>query len=440
MSESSPLLFDFDWESVDDSVRAPELRATWARLQIWVRRDCVTLVRDRASGHHRRSIVVPLYPLAEWIAFNWWQLRFDGREREPLARLRRRNMASAGDGFVWPDLQFRTTGEFTYLEWRALPAPETQLIEYVSRGGCYVESGVTMAVLANLVEDVLGRLAEMGIRNTPLESEWERVRGADEGEQEFCQVASRLGLDTYSEGVDLVHSIEKVLVPLPAAVHADFLDVVRPTPQSLANSARWVVNELRRLSNSAPATSPRFDLDLVADAASGPATAGHLLPWVAGYAVARELRHRLELAPHEPFPEEMPVAVERPTRKDSDGFTGVGARVNGSQVAQVVLAGSTRAESRRFGMARAMWHSVTPEEVRGARGGGAQFLLTRATSASQQAGRAFAAELLAPAAGIRDQLGADPGLASQEELEEVAAHFGTDGLVIAHQVDNQLNS
>ncbi|MBI1759429.1 MAG: hypothetical protein HYR62_09440 [Actinobacteria bacterium] len=437
MSEWSPLRFTFDWEPADDSIKAPELRATWSRLETWVLGDCVTVVRDHATRSYRASITVPLYPLAEWIAFNWWLLSFDGREGRSSARLRRRNMFSAGDGFCWPDLQFRTTGEFTFLEWHALPASDTQPIEYVKHGACYIGSGEALAALADVVHAVLDRLAEAGVRGTPLASEWARIAGAEQEEQEFCQAAARLGLDPYSEGVDLASSIEDALADLPATVRADFLDVAPPYPDGLVEAAAWVTAALRGIPDATPPERQRFGLDMVADSAAIPLVEGAARPWAKGYAVARELRRRLELAPTDRFPEDLPVAAVAPPKRQIRGVTGAGGRIGDSESAYLVLAGSARMESRRFGMARALWHAGVSHTV-GARRGAAEFLLTKATSTSQQAGRAFAAELLAPADGIRDMLGADPGPASQEELDDVAEHFGTAGLVIAHQVANQL--
>ena len=54
-----------------------------------------------------------------------------------------------------------------------------------------------------------------------------------------------------------------------------------------------------------------------------------------------------------------------------------------------------------------------------------------------QVARAFAAELLAPAEGIRqflDRLGRQDDLA----LESTARHFGVSPILIRHQYDNQL--
>src|SRR5690242_9624003 len=64
----------YEWESAEE-VRAPELAATWARLEIWAGEECITQVEDLASKSPRRSIYCSLYPLAEWVAYSWWLLR-----------------------------------------------------------------------------------------------------------------------------------------------------------------------------------------------------------------------------------------------------------------------------------------------------------------------------------------------------------------------------
>ncbi|CAJ58934.1 MULTISPECIES: hypothetical protein [Frankia] len=54
-------------------VRAPEPAATWARYELWVGGRCVTQVEE-PDGTFRRSVYGSVYPLAEWIATNWWPL------------------------------------------------------------------------------------------------------------------------------------------------------------------------------------------------------------------------------------------------------------------------------------------------------------------------------------------------------------------------------
>jgi len=61
-------------------------------------------------------------------------------------------------------------------------------------------------------------------------------------------------------------------------------------------------------------------------------------------------------------------------------------------------------------------------------------LVTRAQTEHQQRNRAFAAEFLAPAESSRERLAADR--VSDEELEDLAQHFGVSGFVIRHQIEN----
>ena len=53
---------------------APELRATWASLRIRAGKTAITRVFDGRSRTVREEIFVPIYPLAEWLATNWWFL------------------------------------------------------------------------------------------------------------------------------------------------------------------------------------------------------------------------------------------------------------------------------------------------------------------------------------------------------------------------------
>jgi hypothetical protein len=70
-SGMSGLRFECDWED-PKGVLVPELRSTWARLTIFVNETPVTQVYDHGANSVRNGIYLPLYPLAEWLAINWW--------------------------------------------------------------------------------------------------------------------------------------------------------------------------------------------------------------------------------------------------------------------------------------------------------------------------------------------------------------------------------
>jgi Zn-dependent peptidase ImmA (M78 family) len=88
--------------------------------------------------------------------------------------------------------------------------------------------------------------------------------------------------------------------------------------------------------------------------------------------------------------------------------------------------------ARRFGQARALGRIL-------ARPGQQQFVLSAARSQDEKVARAFAAELLAPATGIRSVLDAI-GRADDSAMEVAARRFQVSPLLIRHQYDNQLAS
>jgi Zn-dependent peptidase ImmA (M78 family) len=67
------------------------------------------------------------------------------------------------------------------------------------------------------------------------------------------------------------------------------------------------------------------------------------------------------------------------------------------------------------------------------------FILSAARGYDERVAGAFAAELLAPADGIRQALEALGGRLDDTALEAVARLFGVSPLVIRHQYENQLS-
>ena len=77
-----------------------ELRATWARLTL------------------RVGINGPLYPLAEWLFFNWWSLTQecgDVNRQRHHDFLQRHNLRGASEGYALPDFLIVPAVHFTHL-------------------------------------------------------------------------------------------------------------------------------------------------------------------------------------------------------------------------------------------------------------------------------------------------------------------------------------
>ena len=442
-NEDSELQFDHEWVPAD-GVRAPELRVTWARLGIKLGDESITQVEDSRSGSTRRSIYGSLYPLAEWMTYNWWFLRShrrlaglvpqsyaisagpQGQSRTRQRYLAYHNIRAAGDGFWWPDMAIVPEGGGTRIVWRSDPAQISgRPLRFVGEGDVVVDPQVVERALSDFVQSVVGRLVEQGVRDTPLENEWNAIAAADSEEAAFCAASARLGLDPYADGAELAKDIEIAAGQLSSSLFDDFVDAVTLT--KLPSGLAWI-GESSELIRSRSATLPNVITDLRA-VSPGP-DVDPLQPWVTGFAHARRVRERLQVDPTAPVELADLVPIEGLGGGDR-GLEALGGYSSGGGSLLVVNDGAPE-EGRRFAQARALWHIVRGAEP-------SDFLLTRARTTHQAAARSFAAELLAPAKGIREQIADEDGdVVFPEDLDRVGRHYGVSPWVVRHQVANQL--
>ncbi len=441
MMTEDKLRFIFDWEPALE-VRAPELQATWSRLEIWVGDECVTQVEDIDSRSVRHSIYVPLYPLAEWIAYNWWFLKahsrpaslgrdlwsFDSPQR-PRAGLgwvlEHHNFRAAGDGFLWPNLTIVPEGRYARLVWSPddSAAPERP-VKYIRRGEAWVESALLELSLARFVDDVSTRLTEQGITETSLQKEWSELRRTDAEEAAFCIASARLGLDPYSDAVEIQDSIERAAVALPESLVDDFFDAV--SPQKMTSGIEWVTNATHRIRDYTPDRTSGAGLRAVV---GQPAEVSHARPWDIGWTQARNVRDRLGLDDQERFEVGELLSVV-PSDSHDLGLQAIGgaSRRNASVL---VLGRPMISQTQRFAEARALWHFLFDQRP-------VTFLITPAHTDRQRVERAFAAELLAPAAGILHRLDLGEIGFALDDIEAIAEHFEVSSMVIRHQIENQI--
>jgi hypothetical protein len=109
----------------------PLERRTWARIQINAAGRTATRLRDRDALAERQSIYVPAFPLARWIAANWWALLYEPARSETIPRadrvadavehawLRRHCFRFADSGLMLPRLAIYSDGQEVIAEWSA---------------------------------------------------------------------------------------------------------------------------------------------------------------------------------------------------------------------------------------------------------------------------------------------------------------------------------
>jgi Zn-dependent peptidase ImmA (M78 family) len=153
-------------------------------------------------------------------------------------------------------------------------------------------------------------------------------------------------------------------------------------------------------------------------------------PWEIGWRQARELRAELGVASGSPL-EFDGAFVEDEIRSDDRGLVAL-AGLSEDESAVIVRARSLVPHASRFAKARALWHLAFERDA-------ARFLLSRAHTDRHKTERAFAAELLAPARGVKEYLGLGNDPVPEEDVQAAAEFYGVSEELIRHQVENQLD-
>lgn len=435
MPESSRALqIEVDWESAP-GVATPEFRATWALLSIRIGSHAVTSVED-SDGAYRRSVHTSVYPLAEWIAFNWWALKTELRPSALPVQiwrwsnvmsqewLRRHNVRGAGSGMPWPDLTFVSEGNTTRAVWHGGPGLANQPISFLGGGDEYLQTSQFIEELTHFVDVVVDRLQEAKIYDTPLAKEWASLRETDDDEAAFASAAARLGLDPYSMSDESQENLISISQRLDPELMGEFLDSA--DPNHLSTALNWLEQARRRASTFvedrpsplAPTWQSHWDPNVPQDNR----------PWKRGYAAAQEMRRILGLKSTEQLNINSLVREARQPGS-SAGLEGFTQRLPNDQLILVLPSGMRLVTAVRFAQARSLGLSVASSRN--------QHLLDPASTDLSKESRAFAAELLAPAAGIAEYLSALPAV-TEAGFDAVAARFKTSTWLIRLQYENQV--
>lgn len=424
------LRFQVEWES-PGGARGEELRATWARLQIDVAEEPVTRVEDKRAGSVRDAVYGPVYPLAEWIATNWWRLLYEivSPLRIPGNTYDKHHaLSSAAEGFALPCLRFHAAGERIELTWDALDVPKA-MVRFLAHGRRDLDRVQVEEAFRTFVSSVVGRLENQGASGTLLAEEWQAIEVCGAEEQEFCRLTARLGRDPYALSTSQARRIIKAADSLPEAIREEFFSAA--DARRFQSQARAVSEWISQAQQSDLHVEPLLALR---------ATTNHLdrseAPWKQGYRYARHMRSRLSLKDRL-TPSETDLAdalgvdqqVWQQVIADSTvTFSFLDALVGVTEAGAPRFAVAPRSErSRTFVLCRALFEYLHT-------GTAPAGLVAPIYSDRQKRNRAFAAEFLAPAALIRQRI--PRHVLTEDDVQDLAEHFGTSDQVIRHQIQN----
>lgn len=413
-----------DWDS-DSGATCPELAQTWCSLEIRVEGRAATFVEDMRVGSVRKSIHTSAYPLAEWIATRWFGLsahvrpsarsasrwRWSRVTEEPW--LRNHNVRGAGSGMPWPDLTIVPEGAVTRIVWNPADGLAGQPVRFLGSGDWHVDSLAVREGLATFVEQVIMRLRDSGIRNSPLEKEWLALAELDRDQRDFALAAARLGLDPFNVDDIVSSQLECLDDHLQGTLLEEFLDSVDPS--RLLDAENWI-------------GQARLEMSMGSSAVPRPATLPEMFgkPWDRGYVLAQQVRSALD-TPETSRLDLMPFVGTARVAGDSGGLDGL-VEIRQDHIG-LAIPQDVHENTQRFGQARALGLSFLTS-------GRKELILSSARDDITRVSRAFAAELLAPSQGIKTLL-RSISTTGYNAVEEIAALYGASPVLVAHQIENK---
>ena len=373
---------------------------------------------DHFTSSYRAGPLVSGYHVGEWLAWNWWRLRYEPRSSSPQW-WRAHTMTAIGEGYVWPNLTIHSDGVRTILNAKPSVRADAKPFRYFgSVAPVVVPSMMFEDAVDAFIPRLLARLRDRGVPETNLDRLWrdvlaertdpalakrrrlEALLGRDADEMEDGAVDGLMS-DSALVGDDAVSELaaEKANggVLLTAANIEDIA-----ARSGVDASLRDVVGLQHR---------GAIQLD-----ASEPA-------WRVGAKSARVLRAEQGLGDGPILDERLAglAGVGRMVlEKDATGATLSFSLERNPTVGRVVLRSRWKS-GRRFELARLLGDRVSAprgERLRCA---------TRAYTYRQQMQRAFAAEFLSPFDAVDAMLAGDFSIEAQEDA---ARHFQVSPLTI----------
>lgn len=393
---------------------SPEERAAFGLLSVRNQDNFLTEGIDFFINGYRTGPLVSGYHAAEWLAWNWWRLRWEPRSAA-VDWLDAHRMTSIGEGYVWPNITIFSDGLRTALISRPSVRPDAKPFRYLGAPPVVVPSTAFESAVDAFERQVLGRLHAEGVAASNLERLWADIL-EERGDPE---VAER-------------RRLEALLGRDPDSVEDDVIDGLLADAERLGEGAldELAANRAQfRSGNGAPMTAA--DLDDLAESRGHEASphtvvrldVGTRLPhgadvpaWQVGVAAARELRRQQHLG-NEPIGNarlaEMAGASQEALLEPSAGGINLSFALDKSAKASRIVLRSKWSTGRRFDLARLIGDRLMA-------GYGALHPATRSYTYRQKTQRAFAAELLSPFVEVEAMMDGDY---SEERQQEVAERF-----------------
>lgn len=412
------------------AAKDPVERMTWCALKIRIGDRFVTRVWDKLANAERTAVYVPAFPIAEWIASNWWFLWNEGqRNQSDWTWNHRHCLRSADSSSLIPSLILFNDGEYQRAIWNSdqegslphMPA------EFVSYGDETLDLYQSRQAVIDFVNDTLGRVSHLSDdqRVHDLSLLWKSIRSADKDEQEFCELSGRFGVSPYDPEQmtdDLASFFETSLSDTNDPLVTDLVDI--SIPKTLKDQWEWIIDVSKDLSIGPISSQSSFTLPIRNER-----------PAVFGYELARSIRKTTLKNPSNDRIDSVESIAQTVLGKgfrleSRNHLPGIGIKslIGQSNSGEYIAAGPPQhfEYNQRFLIARCLYQALTNPRL-------GKRLITTAHSWDQQASRAFAAELLLPQQILKNRFIND---VERSEIEDISQQYNVSDWLTRRQLKN----
>lgn len=402
-----------DWAELETG--SPEERAGFAALGIHAYDTCLTAGHDRLLQSIRPAPYLSAYHLAEWLAWNWWRLRWEPHRQSSDWELSHA-MASIGGGYIWPNIRIVSDGRNITLVSKPTAERARTPYRYISDSVSVLpaidfEGGIDL-----FIDAVLARLQTCQVNDSNLHDIWRTV------------IEERQDPD-----LSIQRKLEALLGEDPGEMDDDLLQQFASNVAATGQAALEEIAANRIPGKAVPDIAHLLELGFTRGTVTNPndrirlhAPVPHDVDaaWRVGIRAAQRLREQEHIAPDIALTNEqlaLMYGAPRDILDRSEQALDLSFTLSGSDQRQRTVLRSRWDTGRRFELARLLGDSLihpTDDPMRPA---------TRSDTYRQKAQRAFAAELLSPFQAVDDMLDGDY---SMENQQDVAHYFQVSSLTV----------
>jgi hypothetical protein len=390
----------------------PEERAAFGLFTIRTSSAALTEGHDFFIDAYRPGPLVSGYHVAEWLAWNWWRLRWESRS-SAVDWLEAHCMTSIGEGYLWPNITIVSDGVRTTVLSAPSSRPDAKPFRYFGSRPLILPSVQFEAAVDEFMQSVIGRLRAQSVPETNLDRVWRDVLA----ERRDAVLAKRRRLEALmgrepdgADDADIAKLIEE-------AKYLGEMAVDEVAAEAAKTGNILTMETLRGLAaQSGVEASPSDVVQLAGHRLDQ--EAGTVPAWQIGANAARALRLQEQLGSAAISNKRLasmvgcsPKALTNDAKGLKIGSSPISFMLDSDEAHARVVFDSPRESRKRFDLARLLGDRLMADA-------GALHPATRAYTFRQKAQRSFAAELLAPFTDVEDMLNGDYSIESQQDVAE----------------------